>query len=81
MRPPDKMRFRPRAPRKSRARPTMPLDLFGQIPVSEEDVRLWLRTIAQLEPDSPRAAAYARNYDVAGKCAQAKARGEWPPTR
>lgn len=52
---------------------------IGEI-VTAADVRLWLATIPRLDPDGPRAAAYVRSYDVAGKIAQAKQAGAWPPS-
>jgi hypothetical protein len=50
-------------------------DLFGQVAVTWGDVDAWLVAVAQVDPDSPRAAYYARCWDVAGKVARAKAAG------
>lgn len=54
------------------------LTLFGFQSVSPADIELWIATIA---PRISRAkyARYAQEYNVAGKVAAAKARGDWPP--
>jgi hypothetical protein len=44
------------------------------------DVSLWLVMIAGIDPRSPRAAYYAKWWDVFGKIERAKACGQWPPT-
>jgi hypothetical protein len=49
-----------------------PLDLFGQVPVSHHDVYAWLLMIAQIDPESPRAEAYAKRYSVVDKIIRAK---------
>jgi hypothetical protein len=64
-----------------------PLDLFGQVPVTVPEVHAWLRAVARMEPDNPRAAWYVRAYDVPAKVAAAKLRGDFetitaePPAR
>lgn len=50
-------------------------DLFGQIIITHQDVRLWLQHVPKIDPDGPRAAHYIRGYDVPGKIAQAKLAG------
>ena len=50
-------------------------DLFGEIIVTRADVAAWLVSVPRIDPDSPRAAAYIRGWDVAGKVRAAKARG------
>ena len=50
-------------------------ELFGTPSVTRADIDAWLISIAQLDPDSPRAAQYVAGYDVAGKIARAKADG------
>lgn len=50
-------------------------DLFGEVPVSVDDVRVWLRAVAGISPSSPRAAAYVRNYNVVEKIRAAKLAG------
>lgn len=52
-----------------------PVDLFGQVPITHDDVAAWLRAVPRLEPGTPRAAAYVRGYDVPGKIAAAKQNG------
>lgn len=52
-----------------------PHDLFGQVPVTRQDVRAWLISVPRIDPDGPRAAHYARTYAVAEKIAQAKLAG------
>lgn len=49
--------------------------------VTDADLRLWLITVPQIDPDGPRAAAYLRGYNVASKIATAKQQGRWPPER
>lgn len=63
-------------PRPKKPTPAAP-DLFGGYAVTPQDVRLWLRAIARLDPDSPRAPAYVVNYNVIGKIIEAKRRGEF----
>lgn len=57
----------------------MPYDLFGEIPVTAADVRLWLRHIG-MESRSRRSDWYIKAYNVVEKIKEAKLRGEWPPT-
>jgi hypothetical protein len=52
-----------------------PYDLFGEVRVTQDDVRLWLLAVPRIDPDGPRAAHYVRSYDVAGKIARAKLDG------
>ena len=52
-----------------------PLDLFGQVRVTHDDVAAWLRAVPRIDPESPRAAAYVRGYDVPAKVAAAKQNG------
>lgn len=49
--------------------------MFDQHPVSDDDIRAWLRAVPKLDPDSPRAAHYVASYDVTGKIEAAKAAG------
>lgn len=60
--------------------PFQSLDLFGHMPVTRADVRLWLLRVARLDPDSPRAAYYVKVWNVTAKIAAAKSAGAWPPT-
>ena len=53
------------------------LDLFGEVVVTQQDVREWVMAVPRLDPDSERAAAYVRDYDVPGKIRAAKIRGDF----
>lgn len=50
-------------------------DLFGEIIVTRADIAAWLISVPRIHPDSPRAAAYVRGWDVASKVRAAKAMG------
>lgn len=50
-------------------------DLFGQIPITYQDVDAWLLAVPRLCPSSPRAAWYVKAYSVADKIAAAKIAG------
>lgn len=50
-------------------------DLFGVVPITLEDIELWLLAVPGIDPQSPRAAWYVRAYDVPGKIARAKLAG------
>lgn len=52
-------------------------DLFGEIPVTWPEVRAWLLAVPGIDPDSYRAEAYIKGYDVPGKVAAAKLRGDF----
>lgn len=54
-----------------------PRDLFGEVPVSYEDVDAWLRAVPRIEPDSPRAAWYIKQWNVVEKIKAAKLRGDF----
>ena len=54
-------------------------DLFGAVPVSQDDVDVWLERVAGLPAGSPRSSWYVKAYAVIDKIAAAKAAGEWPP--
>ena len=51
------------------------LDLFGEVIITRSDVRLWLLTVPRIDPDSHRAPAYIKSYDVVGKIRRAKLAG------
>jgi len=57
-----------------------PLDLFGDVPVMTPDIDAWLIAVRGIAPGSPRAAAYLRNWDVAGKVRRAKLDGPFDAT-
>ena len=50
-------------------------DLFGQVPITLQDVRAWLIAVPRIDPDSPRAARYFTSYNVTQKIAAAKIAG------
>lgn len=52
-------------------------DLFGEIPVSRGDIEAWLRAVPRIDPESPRAARYVIDWNVAGKVRAAKERGDF----
>lgn len=50
-------------------------DLFGEVVVTLEDVRLWLASVPRIDPDSPRALRYALSWNVPAKIRAAKLAG------
>ncbi len=52
-------------------------DLFGEVVVTQQDVRLWLQMVPRIDPDGPRAAHYVRGYDVPSKIRYAKLQGHF----
>lgn len=50
-------------------------DLFGEIPVTWDDVRDWTLAVAGIPPDSWRFDWYVQHWDVPGKVRAAKAAG------
>lgn len=50
-------------------------DLFGEVVVTWEDVRLWLTVVPRIDPDSPRAGRYVLNWNVPAKIRAAKLAG------
>lgn len=50
-------------------------DLFGEVVVTWEDVRLWLTAVPRIDPDSPRAIRYAIGWNVPAKIRAAKLAG------
>ena len=62
---------------KSRGRPKKytvycPFDLFGEIPVTYDELVLWCEVIAKVRPDSWRFDWYVKNWDVPSKIRAAK---------
>lgn len=51
------------------------LDLFGEVPITRQDVYAWLLAIVDLDPASPRAFDYVRTYGVLNKIMRAKLDG------
>lgn len=56
------------------------LDLFGEVPVSLDDVLLWMLAVPRLAPTSPRFPAYVRDYRVPEKIRAAKLAGTFEAT-
>lgn len=52
-------------------------DLFGEVVITLDDVRAWLQAVARLDPDSPRAATYVRQWRVVDKIRYAKLDGRF----
>ncbi len=53
-------------------------DLFGEIPVHQDEIELWLDVVPGLPRTSWRRQNYAAAWNVAEKVRQAKAAGDWP---
>lgn len=51
------------------------LDLFGEVPITRQDVYAWLLAVANLDPSSERATSYVRTYGVLQKIVSAKLAG------
>ncbi len=64
--PPDYPSFMLRQP---------PLDLFGEVPISETDLYDWVAAVAPLHLNTRAFRHYVRGYDVAGKVRSAKLAG------
>lgn len=58
-----------------RGHPGAPYDLFGEIPVTLDELLAWMLSVPGIPPTSPRFGHYVRGYDVIGKIRQAKASG------
>lgn len=53
----------------------LPQDLFGEVPVTRDEVRAWLLAVPRIDPDTERAAWYVEHWDVPGKVRAAKLAG------
>lgn len=53
------------------------LDLFGDVPVTADEVADWCEIVAGIEPDSPRIAYYVRAWRVVDKIKAAKLAGRF----
>lgn len=53
------------------------LDLFGEIPVTTDDVALWVDVVPAIPRSSWRREHYARSWDVAAKIRAWKSAGRW----
>ncbi len=51
-----------------------PLDLFGEVPVTFEDIDAWLLAVPRIDPSSWRAHHYVRQYKRAGEDSHREAR-------
>lgn len=63
-----------KTPRAKAAHPAR--DLFGEIPISTREVELWLYSVPRMPYFDRHRVSYTRGYDVAGKIARAKLRGD-----
>lgn len=54
------------------------LDLFGDIPVSLEEIEIWLDTVPRFSRDSPRRKHYALYWNIPEKIKAAKRDGKFP---
>jgi hypothetical protein len=54
-----------------------PYDLFGEIPVTEDDLEAWVAAVSPVHLTERLFDNYVRNYDVATKVRWAKSRGEF----
>lgn len=52
-------------------------DLFGEIPVSLDDLQIWIDVVPGWPRTSPRRAYYVKYYNVADKVKAAKISGFW----
>lgn len=52
-------------------------DLFGEIPVTLDDLLAWMLAVPGIPPSSPRFLNYVRGYDVIGKIRAAKLAGSF----
>lgn len=52
-----------------------PLDLFGEVPVTEEDLYDWVAAVSPVHLSERGFDHYVRRYDIAGKIRTAKLRG------
>lgn len=57
--------------------PNPALDLFGEVPVTHEEVFTWCEVVAGIPRDSWRLNWYLRSWNVPDKIRQAKLRGEF----
>ena len=56
------------------------LDLFGEVPVTFEEVELWVDVVARLPRSSPRREYYKQHWDATGKVKAAKLAGTFDST-
>jgi len=56
-------------------------DLFGEVPVTWDDVALWVDAVAGIARDDWRFPVYVRGWNVPEKIRRAKLAGQFPPER
>lgn len=71
--------FREQTARRGRKSRRWPFDLFGEMPVSYEECREWVRAVAPRFYESRREGWYIVQYQVAAKVAAWKASGRPMP--
>ena len=54
-----------------------PQDLFGEVPVTEDDLEAWVAAVSPVHFTERLFAHYVRRYNVADKIRTAKLRGEF----
>lgn len=54
-------------------------DLIDEVQILEEDLALWCRVVAKIEPESTRFNYYVQAWNVADKIKREKLAGNWPP--
>lgn len=62
------------------------LDLFGEVPITHDDLRAWVAAVPRIDPDSWRFDWYLKNWNVVDKVRAAKLAGTFeaaisPPMR
>ena len=56
---------------------SFPVDLFGEVVNTSTDIEAWLRAVPKIDPSSPRAARYVRDWSVPDKIRRAKLAGDF----
>jgi hypothetical protein len=54
-----------------------PVDLFGEVPVTEDDCEAWVAAVSPVHFTDRLYASYVRRYNVADKIRAAKIRGDF----
>lgn len=54
-----------------------PIDLFGEVPVTHDDLDAWCELVRFSSPVQWRRDWYIKNWDVAGKVRRSKLDGSW----
>ncbi len=63
--------------RRKKIPPNPALDLFGEVPVTLEDIYAWCEAVPKIPRDSWRLSWYVRCWNVPDKIRQAKMQGEF----